>query len=63
MSRFLLLFADVIMQAAREPEIEDLGNCLKSMGAKIDGLGSNKIYVQGGLKLLKMIVFIAFIQV
>ena len=41
----------VIMQAAREPEIEDLGNCLKSMGAKIDGLGSNKIYVQGVEKL------------
>ncbi len=37
----------IIYQAAREPEIEDLGNCLVSMGAKIDGLGSNKIYIQG----------------
>ena len=37
----------VISQPAREPEIEDLGNCLISMGAKIEGLGSKKIYVQG----------------
>ncbi len=37
----------VIEQAAREPEIVDLGKCLISMGAKISGLGKNKIYVQG----------------
>ncbi len=37
----------VIDQAAREPEIVDLGNCLISMGAKIKGLGKNKIFVQG----------------
>ena len=37
----------VIEEAAREPEIEDLGNCLISMGAKIEGLGSKKILIQG----------------
>ena len=30
----------VIANAAREPEIEDLGQCLIAMGAKISGLGS-----------------------
>ncbi len=37
----------IIENAAREPEIEDLGNCLISMGAKIDCLGSKKIIIQG----------------
>ena len=37
----------VIDGAAREPEIEDLGNCLISMGAQINGLGTKKIYIQG----------------
>jgi len=36
-----------IVNPAKEPEIIDLGNCLKSMGAKIDGLGTNKIVIQG----------------
>ena len=36
-----------IVNPAKEPEITDLGNCLKSMGAKIDGLGTNKIVIQG----------------
>ena len=36
-----------IVNSAKEPEIIDLGNCLKSMGAKIDGLGTNKIVIQG----------------
>ena len=43
----------VIEQAAREPEIIDLGNCLQSMGAIIDGLGTNKINIQGVDKLHK----------
>ena len=33
--------------AAREPEVVDLGECLVKMGAKIDGLGSNRIVVRG----------------
>ncbi len=37
----------LIENAAREPEIIDLGNCLNSMGAKIQGLGKRKIFIQG----------------
>ncbi len=37
----------VIENAAREPEILDLANCLKGMGAKIEGAGTSKIFVQG----------------
>ena len=37
----------VIENAAREPEVVDLGNCLCSMGARIDGLGTDKIIIEG----------------
>ncbi len=37
----------VIENAAREPEIDDLGRCLIAMGAKISGLGTSRIIVQG----------------
>lgn len=37
----------VIANAAREPEIEDLGRCLNEMGARIEGLGSSRIHIQG----------------
>ncbi len=33
--------------AAREPEIVDLGECLIKMGARIEGLGSDKIIITG----------------
>jgi UDP-N-acetylglucosamine 1-carboxyvinyltransferase len=36
-----------IVNAAREPEISDLGHCLIAMGAKISGLGSTEITVEG----------------
>jgi UDP-N-acetylglucosamine 1-carboxyvinyltransferase len=36
-----------IVNAAREPEIADLGHCLIAMGAKISGLGSSDIVVEG----------------
>ena len=36
-----------IANAAREPEIVDLGHCLIGMGAKIEGLGSSTINVKG----------------
>jgi len=36
-----------IVNAAREPEISDLGNCLIAMGARISGLGSSEITVEG----------------
>jgi UDP-N-acetylglucosamine 1-carboxyvinyltransferase len=37
----------VIVGAAREPEIDDLGQCLVAMGARISGLGSSTIVVDG----------------
>jgi UDP-N-acetylglucosamine 1-carboxyvinyltransferase len=37
----------VIEKAAREPEIEDLGHCLQEMGARIKGLGTSRIVIQG----------------
>ncbi len=37
----------VIENAAREPEIVDLAKCLRSMGAQIDGEGTNTITIQG----------------
>jgi UDP-N-acetylglucosamine 1-carboxyvinyltransferase len=36
-----------IVNAAREPEIADLGHCLIAMGAKISGLGSSDIVIEG----------------
>jgi UDP-N-acetylglucosamine 1-carboxyvinyltransferase len=39
--------ATVIRNAAREPEIVDLAECLKKMGAKIIGAGQSTIEVQG----------------
>lgn len=38
----------VIKIAAAEPHVEDLGNFLIAMGAKIEGLGSHTITVDGG---------------
>jgi UDP-N-acetylglucosamine 1-carboxyvinyltransferase len=37
----------VIENAAREPEVVDLANCLNSMGAQITGAGSDTIVVEG----------------
>ncbi len=37
----------VILNAAREPEIVDLANCLIAMGAKIEGAGTDTLRVQG----------------
>lgn len=36
-----------LVNAAREPEIVDLGNCLIAMGAKIEGLGTDTITIHG----------------
>ncbi len=41
----------VLENAAREPEVVDLANCLNEMGAKITGVGTNTITVQGVKKL------------
>ena len=39
--------ATVLENAAREPEVVDLANCLIAMGAKIEGAGSDVIRVEG----------------
>jgi UDP-N-acetylglucosamine 1-carboxyvinyltransferase len=41
----------VLENAAREPEVVDLANFLISMGAKIQGAGTDKIVIQGVAKL------------
>ncbi len=41
----------VLNNAAREPEISDLGECLIAMGAKISGLGTSVIRITGVEKL------------
>jgi len=41
----------VIENAAREPEVVDLANCLISMGAKIKGAGTDTISIEGVEKL------------
>ena len=37
----------VLENAAREPEVVDLANCLISMGAKIHGAGTDRIEIEG----------------
>ena len=37
----------VIDNAAREPEIVDLGHCLEAMGARLSGLGTSRIEIEG----------------
>ncbi|MEA2906899.1 MAG: UDP-N-acetylglucosamine 1-carboxyvinyltransferase [Alphaproteobacteria bacterium] len=41
----------VIENAAREPEIKDVADCLNKMGAKITGAGTSQIVVEGVAKL------------
>jgi len=41
----------VLENAAKEPEVVDLANCLISMGAKIKGAGTERITIQGVSKL------------
>lgn len=42
----------VIENAAREPEVVDLANCLNAMGAKVSGAGSSALEIEG-VKQLK----------
>ena len=37
----------VIENAAREPEVADLANCLVKMGAKIEGIGTDTMHIEG----------------
>jgi len=41
----------IIENAAREPEVADLGKCLNAMGAKVSGLGTSTITIEGVEKL------------
>jgi UDP-N-acetylglucosamine 1-carboxyvinyltransferase len=41
----------VLANAAREPEVVDLAKCLISMGARIDGIGSDTLTIQGSDRL------------
>lgn len=41
----------VIENAAREPEVRDLADCLNAMGAKISGAGGSRIAVKGVRRL------------
>lgn len=41
----------VLENAAREPEIADLADCLNSMGAKVSGAGTSTITIEGVEKL------------
>ncbi len=41
----------ILENAAREPEIVDLAHCLVSMGAKIDGIGTDKLIIDGVKRL------------
>ncbi|HJV82492.1 UDP-N-acetylglucosamine 1-carboxyvinyltransferase [Noviherbaspirillum sp.] len=41
----------VLENAAREPEVTDLANLLTAMGAKIDGIGTDRLVIDGVEKL------------
>ena len=41
----------VLENAAREPEVTDLANCLLAMGAEISGVGTERLVIQGKQKL------------
>jgi UDP-N-acetylglucosamine 1-carboxyvinyltransferase len=41
----------VIENAAREPEIGDVAECLSKMGARIEGIGTGTLHIQGASRL------------
>jgi UDP-N-acetylglucosamine 1-carboxyvinyltransferase len=41
----------VLVNAAREPEISDLAECLMRMGARIEGIGTDKLTIEGSTSL------------
>ena len=41
----------VIENAAREPEVVDLADCLNAMGARVSGAGSDRIVIEGVARL------------
>ena len=51
MAATLAVGTTIIENAAREPEVTDLANCLIKMGANIEGAGTGKITIHGVKKL------------
>jgi UDP-N-acetylglucosamine 1-carboxyvinyltransferase len=51
MAAVLVRGRTTLLNAAREPEIIDLANCLRSMGAKITGDGTGTVIIQGVSRL------------
>ena len=51
MAAVLAKGVSIIDNAAREPEIVDLCRCLVAMGAKIDGIGTERLTITGVAKL------------
>jgi UDP-N-acetylglucosamine 1-carboxyvinyltransferase len=51
MAASLALGTTTIHNAAREPEVCDLADCLVAMGAHIEGIGSSKLTIHGVAKL------------
>jgi UDP-N-acetylglucosamine 1-carboxyvinyltransferase len=41
----------LLINAAREPEITDLANCLVAMGARIEGIGTGRLKIRGVARL------------
>jgi UDP-N-acetylglucosamine 1-carboxyvinyltransferase len=41
----------LLINAAREPEVIDLANCLVAMGARIDGIGTDRLHIRGVRRL------------
>jgi UDP-N-acetylglucosamine 1-carboxyvinyltransferase len=41
----------VLENAAREPEVSDLAKCLVAMGAKIEGIGTDRLVIKGVARL------------
>ncbi|HZH45260.1 MAG TPA: UDP-N-acetylglucosamine 1-carboxyvinyltransferase, partial [Roseococcus sp.] len=41
-----------LVNAAREPEIGDLAMCLMRMGARIEGIGTDRLRIEGGAALM-----------
>ncbi|MDP6350978.1 MAG: UDP-N-acetylglucosamine 1-carboxyvinyltransferase, partial [Alphaproteobacteria bacterium] len=51
MAASLAVGETTLTNAAREPEIQDLGKCLSAMGARIEGIGTDTIRVAGVARL------------
>ena len=51
MAAVLARGATIIRNAASEPHVQDLCNCLMQMGAQIQGIGSNTLVIEGARRL------------